>query len=131
MIFKPNPFNKSAKTMRKVTEHHHMFFCNTTHVSTRTAKERAAPDVGHVVSLIAELRKKVKHGNAILLICGKQAEEVYNRLSNSFSEVRCPHIIMPHPASRSLTNATLESVKLITRGVTLNEYSTTFVNNLR
>lgn len=104
MVFKPSPWNKSAKRLQSICVGHTIYFGNTTLQVTAKANGHAKPDPEHVKKLLA----RAVHYD-LILVCGKQAEEaVIANLPKGFDR----HIIwMPHPASRTLTNALCEQVK--------------------
>lgn len=108
IVFRPNPNNKSAKTIRKklLEEHDVMHFTNTTPVVTSTASGRANIDEEHFSKVILQLTKY-----DIILVCGTQAKKAVDSRFKEIENLLIPLIIMPHPASRSLSNVQLSSIK--------------------
>lgn len=122
ILFKPNPYNKSAKVINKLSVS--AYFCNTTAVVTSTAKGFADIDNKHVKKVIAKLRSKYGLFK-VLLICGKQAEKAFNNNIEDFKLLNIPCIIMKHPAARDLTNISLKSINDYISTVNKNSYSLT------
>ena len=100
LVFSPNPFNKSAKVIKKMTGGDHtIYFCNTTGVVTRTAAEGAKPDYEHFEKVIKRLPEF-----DMILVCGKQAEATVHKYLKQIVVLNKPLIYVAHPASRSLSN---------------------------
>lgn len=105
IAFAPNPLNKSAKTMRKVCGLHVMHFANT------TAKFGITPDVRLPIDPVhmEHLASKVMPRYDLVIVCGKQA---YAAVCNVQTPMAVPMLAMPHPASRTLRNTTLDQVRI-------------------
>lgn len=117
-IFKPNPFNKSAKTLRKICGENVMHFCNTTALSATSANGKFKIDRAHFEALIPRFSNY-----DIILVCGKQAEEAHSMYVEEIAAISKPVVITMHPAARTLTNKLLERVRQYISTVKLNEYS--------
>ena len=104
LVFKPNKSNKSANRMRRICgKENIMHFCNTTGVVTSTASGKAKPDEDWLGKVLEEAKKY-----DLLIVCGKQAKEAFDKATGGRFAI--PVIAMPHPASRSLTNALCDTV---------------------
>jgi len=106
IIFKPNPLNKSAKTIKKIVGNNVFHFCNTTPVVTSTASGIAPIDSAHFRNVIKRM-----HQYDIILVCGKQAEKAVNVFKSEMN-FDIPIHFIPHPASRSLSNVMLKEISL-------------------
>lgn len=108
IVFSPNQYNKSARTIRqKVLEPKDvMHFCNTTSVTTPTAKGKPAIDQLHFERVIKRLQSY-----DLILVCGNQAKEAVERNLSAIQAHGKPVLYMPHPASRTLSNAQLAEIK--------------------
>ena len=108
MIFEPNPYNHSAKVMRKVVGAHKMYFSNTTPVVTRTAKECAKADYKHFLTLIKEFPKF-----DLILVCGRQAAVTFDHNEEAVKAVenKPPMVFMKHPAARDVSKVYIDKLK--------------------
>lgn len=113
MIFRPNPYNKSAKVIRKMVGTEHVFdFCNTTDVVTETAKGNPSINENHFSDVILSISLKQLTDNPydLILVCGRQAERAVNLNMDRLNNINIPIIIVPHPASRSLSNIQIDQI---------------------
>lgn len=117
VLFQPNPLNKSAKVIRKmVGEDFEIWFCNSTPIVTNTANGRPKIDFDHMINGV--IPKIIEKKHDIFLICGKQAEaawrEVYfksgSTVGASMRQIENKMMIIPHPASRSLSNIQIKEI---------------------
>jgi hypothetical protein len=122
MVFKPNPLNKSAKTIKKITGDHAMYFCNTSPVSTQFAHQRVPLDHKHFKLLLEHLQRY-----DVILVCGNQAKEACRIYGKEIEGLGKPVIIMRHPAARMLTNKSLATIKSYIERVPKNQFSLTTI----
>lgn len=103
LFFKVNPRNKSGKRMYGICEGHDMYFTNVSTTITATASGKGKTD-------IENLKEAVKAQEYDLyIVCGLQAEEAVEKILDHISK---PMILMPHPASRNLTNKLCNDVSI-------------------
>lgn len=115
VIFEPNPYNKSAKVIRKmVGTDFNIHFCNTTGVVTTTANGKPPIDETHFDSVIyaIDLLQKHEEGFDLILVCGKQAEKAVEMkdYKQRLEKLNIPLLVVPHPASRSLSNIQIAEI---------------------
>jgi hypothetical protein len=115
-VFEPNPYNKSAKVIRKmIGDNSEFYFCNTTGIVTKTAKERANIDQEHFNNVITtiSLTQLTDHPYNLILVCGKQAEQAVKIKNNieRLIDLNIPIIFIPHPAARNLSNVRISQIK--------------------
>lgn len=101
MIFRPNLNNKSAKVMQSIVGNHSIYFCNTTPVTTKRARDRAPVDAAHMEKLFKRMREY-----DVILVCGKQAKIAFEPYMDYAMDV----VFMPHPASRDFSKFAREAV---------------------
>jgi ADP-heptose:LPS heptosyltransferase len=103
LSFVINPENLTGKKLYRITAGHELRVAN------------ACPEVFHTVAEtgktdLERLKKSIKEYDYDLYIsCGKQSNHACIAIIDAFKGK--PLIIMPHPASRNLTNALLDAVK--------------------
>lgn len=115
-VFKPNPGNKSAKVIKKmVGEGNDFYFCNTTDVVTSTAAGRAPIKDEHFnkVILSLALTQITDYPYGFILVCGRQAEKAVQANVEKLKDLKIPILIVPHPASRSLSNIQINKINKI------------------
>lgn len=106
VTFVPNPYNKSAKVIKKMVGDIHYVFSNTTDVVTFTPNEKPKPNYQHFEKVIDEIDKF-----NLVLVCGNQAKETVLKYEDKIIGKNVPLIFIPHPASRSLSNVKIEEIK--------------------
>lgn len=106
VTFVPNPFNKSAKTIKKMVGDNFFMFSNTTDVVTRTSREKPKPNYEHFERVI----KRIKYFD-LVLVCGKQAEETVKKYMVEIEAQGKPVLFIPHPAARNLTNEKCNEIR--------------------
>ena len=106
ITFVPNPYNKSAKVVKKMVGDNYYEFSNTTDVVTSTAKGKPKPNYEHFGRVIGEISKF-----DVVLVCGVQAAETVNKYIGEISKIGKPLLFVPHPASRNLTNQRCEEIR--------------------
>ena len=106
VTFVPNPFNKSAKTIKKMVGDNFFMFSNTTDVVTKTSRKKPKPNYEHFERVI----KRIKYFD-LVLVCGKQAEETVKKYMVEIEVQGKPVLFIPHPAARNLTNAKCEEIR--------------------
>lgn len=99
IVFCPNPFNKSAKTIRQMVGDCYYDFSNTTDVVTMTASGKAEPNYEHFQKVMRMMPKY-----DLILVCGSQAKETVRKYEKEIKAYRKPLYFIPHPAARNLTN---------------------------
>lgn len=106
IIFSPNPYNHSARVIRKIVgKEKHFWFANTTNVVTKTAAEKAKPDFKHFDKVIRSI-----YTFDLVLVCGVQAKQTVEQFSERIANTKVPILFIPHPASRSLSNVRCEEI---------------------
>lgn len=106
ITFVPNPYNKSAKVIKKMVGDNYYEFSNTTDVVTSTPHAKPKPNYEHFEKVIGEISRF-----DMVLVCGFQAKETVNKYITRISETRVPLLFVPHPAARNLTNARCEEIR--------------------
>lgn len=106
VTFIPNPFNKSAKTIRKIVGNNFFEFSNTTDVVTKTSREKPKPNYAHFQRVI----KRIKYFD-LVLVCGKQAKETVEKYMTDIEAYNKPILFIPHPAARNLTNIKCDEIR--------------------
>ena len=106
ITFVPNPYNKSAKVVKKMVGDNHYEFSNTTDVVTDTPNAKPKPNYEHFEKVIGEIRKF-----DMVLVCGVQAAETVNKYIVKINEIGKPLLFVPHPAARNLTNQRCEEIR--------------------
>ena len=108
-IFRVNPQNTSGRRMLKICEGHDMWFGNVSPVWCTNPNTKVKPDCDHTRAVL-----KIKDWD-VVIVCGRQAMDTVELLDlSAILEDRygvVDFIGMPHPASRSLTNALCGGVK--------------------
>jgi hypothetical protein len=105
LFFRINPRNRSGAKLYKITAGHKLLVTNSTSVCGTGPDSNAPIDLKFLERAIRRAdRMKID----VLLVCGRQAKEAFEQLPEDLR--RKPHIIMPHPAARNLTNALLADV---------------------
>jgi len=103
--FVPNPYNKSAKVIRKMVGENYYEFANTTDVVTQTPNEKPKPNYQHFKRVIVEMKKF-----DLVLVCGNQAKEVVNKFIEDVKATNVPFLFVPHPAARNLSNSMISEI---------------------
>lgn len=103
--FYPNPFNKSAKVVKKMLGDCEFQFSNTTDVVTPTANGKPKPNYEHFQKVMKEIPKF-----DMILVCGNQAKDTVNVFIDKIYEYGKPILFVPHPAARNLTNKRCEEI---------------------
>ena len=106
ITFVPNPFNKSAKTIKKMVGDNFFEFANTTDVVTKTSREKPKPNYQHFERVIKRI-----HFFDLVLVCGKQAEETVSKYIKEIELQGRPLLFIPHPAARNLSNKQIEEIR--------------------
>lgn len=106
IVFKPNPYNKSASVIRKMVGEHTFHFCNTTPIVTNAASGQSPIDTDHFRKVLQRI-----HSYDIILVCGKQAEKAVSMFKNEMNELNKPIYYIQHPAARNLTNVMISQFK--------------------
>lgn len=110
VTFVPNPYNKSAKVIRKIVGCNYYEFSNTTDVVTNAANKGAKPNYKHFERVVKEMSKF-----DLILVCGVQAKETVIKFIQQISAQKKPLIFMPHPAARNLSNEKCHQISEIIR----------------
>lgn len=107
ITFEPNPYNHSAKVIRKmVGEGNYFEFSNTTDVVTSTANAKPKPNYKHFEKVIEEI-----YLFDLILVCGNQAKEVVEKYLDKIKSFNKPILFVPHPAARNLTNVRIAEIR--------------------
>lgn len=106
VTFRPNPRNKSAKTIKKMVGDIPYDFSNTTDECTPTAKGKAKPNPVHFKKVIERIPNY-----DLVLVCGNQVKETVRKHIGAIAPLGVPVVYVPHPASRTLSNATCAEIK--------------------
>ena len=106
ITFVPNPYNKSARIIKKMVGNHFYKFCNTTDEVTPTPNAKPKPNYEHFEKVIKEM-----HKFDLILVCGIQATETVNKYIDKINEIGVPLLFVPHPAARNLSNAKCEEIR--------------------
>lgn len=108
-IFRPNRNNVSARRMYKICDPHSMYFGNVSPQWQSNPNTKGKTCLVHTEKVLTRLSYDA------VIVCGKQAREAVEELSWSQSTrdifETMSIIYMPHPASRTLTNALCDGVK--------------------
>ena len=107
LFFKINPRNRSGAKLYRITQGHSLVVTNTASICGHSPDDHQPIDQAHLMRALDRLRKGI--GIDLILVCGNQAKEAWNALPAEYRSG--PHIIMPHPAARNLTNALLDDIK--------------------
>ena len=105
IIFEPNPYNKSARMIKKIAGDNYFVFSNTTDEVTPTASGHAKPNYEHFQKVINQIPNF-----DIVLVCGAQAKKTVEKYINEINKFNKPIIFIPHPA-RCLSNKKCEEIK--------------------
>lgn len=108
IVFCPNPFNKSAKVVRKMVGDNYYDFSNTTDVVTSSPKGKPSPNYEHFRKVMEMMPKY-----DLILVCGKQAEETVRKFQDEIRQIGKPIIFVPHPAARNLTNKRVAKINRV------------------
>lgn len=108
VTFEPNPYNKSAKVIRKMVGDNYYEFSNTTDEVTSTPNAKPKPNYLHFEKVIGEI-----HKFDLVLVCGVQAKETVEKYLDSINAIGVPLLFVPHPAARNLTNVRCEEIRNI------------------
>lgn len=111
-----NPNNYTGKKLYKLTEGHDLLVTNACPEVFVNVKDKGRTDLDRLKLSIIE------NPYDLYISCGKQSNEACIKIIKDFDDK--PLILMPHPASRNLTNALISSVKDAIREV----HSSTFGN---
>lgn len=106
ITFIPNPYNHSAKRIKKMVGEYRYWFSNTTDVVTKTASEKPKPNYKHFERLIEQIPKF-----DLVLVCGQQAKETTEKYLEEIKSKNKPLLFVPHPAARNLTNVRCEEIR--------------------
>lgn len=107
ITFEPNPYNKSAKVIRKMIGYENYFeFSNTTDVVTPTPNAKPKPNYKHFEKVIKEIRFF-----DLVLVCGNQAKETVEKYIDDIRALDKPILFVPHPAARNLTNVRCSEIR--------------------
>ncbi len=107
ITFEPNPYNKSAKVIRKMVGYENYFeFSNTTDVVTPTPNAKPKPNYEHFEKVIKEIQFF-----DLVLVCGNQAKETVEKYIDEITAIGKPILFVPHPAARNLTNVRCEEIR--------------------
>lgn len=116
LLFIPNEENHSCKRLRKMVTGR-LLFGNTTHVVTRSAKEKAETNEKHFLKVIREIDSLKEHLKCIL-VCGNQAQKIFIKHLEKFQEINTPYFFIRHPAARNWRKEDFEETyKMIEEGV--------------
>lgn len=105
ITFVPNPYNHSAKVIKKMVGSNYYEFSNTTDVVTPTSHAKPKPNYAHFKRVIERMKSF-----DLILVCGKQAQEVVENCQSEINAIGVPLLFIPHPASRNLTNAKINDI---------------------
>ena len=107
VTFEPNPYNKSAKVIRKMVGVENYYeFSNTTNVVTATPNEKPKINYQHFERVIEQI-----HEFDLVLVCGIQAAEAVNKNIGKIRSIGKPILFVPHPAARNLSNARCAEIR--------------------
>lgn len=106
LYFVINPRNRSGAKLYRITTGHRLYVTNSTSVCGTGPDSNAPIDMAFLERAIRRARERLKADT--LLVCGRQAKEAFERLPPDLQAL--PHLIMPHPAARNLTNRLLADV---------------------
>ena len=107
VTFEPNPYNKSAKVIRKmVGEENYYEFSNTTNVVTATPNEKPKPNYQHFEKVIEQI-----HKFNLVLVCGTQAAETVDKYIGKIRDIGKPILFVPHLAARNLSNVRCDEIR--------------------
>ena len=107
VTFEPNPYNKSARVIRKMVGAENYYeFSNTTDVVTTTPNEKPKINYQHFEKVIAQI-----HEFDLVLVCGIQAAEAVNKNIGKIRSIGKPILFVPHPAARNLSNARCAEIR--------------------
>ena len=107
VTFEPNPFNKSAKVIRKMVGYENYFeFSNTTDVVTPTPNAKPKPNYEHFEKVIKEIKRF-----DLVLVCGNQARETVEKYIDKIKAIGKPLLFVPHPAARNLSNVRCAEIR--------------------
>lgn len=107
ITFVPNPYNKSAKVIKKMVGNNYYEFCNTTDVVTSTPNAKPKPNYKHFEKVIKEMFKF-----DLILVCGVQASETVNKYIDEINSLNIPLLFVPHPAARNLSNKRCNEIRV-------------------
>lgn len=105
VTFVPNPYNKSARVVRKMVGNNYYKFSNTTDMVTNTPNAKPKPNYEHFEKVIGEI-----HKFDLVLVCGVQAKETVNKYIEKINAIGVPLLFIPHPAARNLTNLRCQEI---------------------
>lgn len=114
LLFRINPRNHSGKKLHRICEGHQFVVTNASSEIGSHASDHRNPD--------REFLRKAIHSHPwnLIIACGNVAQPEFLEIRNEsvgktdFAHEllqRTPYILMPHPASRSLTNQLLDDVR--------------------
>lgn len=106
VTFVPNPYNKSARVVRKMVGNNYFRFSNTTDVVTNTPNAKPKPNYEHFEKVIGEI-----HKFDLVLVCGVQAKETVNKYIEKINAIGVPLLFVPHPAARNLSNKHCQEIR--------------------
>ena len=106
VTFVPNPYNKSARVVRKMVGNNYYKFSNTTDVVTNTPNAKPKPNYEHFEKVIGEI-----HKFDLVLVCGVQAKETVNKYIEKINDIGVPLLFVPHPAARNLSNKHCQEIR--------------------
>jgi len=108
-IFHPNPYNHSAKVMRKIVgDENEFFFCNTTDEVGARANVHYKTNDEHFKRLIPLMKNY-----DIIFVGGRQAETAVRNHMDKIKSFGKPIIFNPHPAARNLTNKRCYAIRRV------------------
>lgn len=107
LFFRINPQNRSGAKLYTVTQGHSLVVTNTASICGDSPDDYQPIDLAHLTKALDRLRKGI--GIDAVLVCGNQSKEAWLALPAKYRTT--PHIIMPHPAARNLTNVLLHDVR--------------------
>lgn len=118
LFFRINPRNRSGAKLYRITDGHSLVVTNTASVCGDSPDDHQPIDLAHLKRALDRLRNGI--GVGAVLVCGNQAKEAWLELPAKYRAT--PHIIMPHPAARNLTNALLHDVRAMLNAEPLASY---------
>lgn len=110
--FHINPHNRSGARLYKLLDgHYDLLVTNVSPTTVTSAKEHGKPNVLYMENNLIRISKEVAPID-LLLVCGNVAQRTYSEAVFVDAGFAVEHtILMPHPAWRGWSTATLASMK--------------------
>lgn len=105
-----NPNNHSGRRLYALTESHYgnIVVVNACQVQTKHATQHGTPSADWLTRSLESVPPHYRRRGVPLLVCGKVAQETFGKTEVKWNG---PIVFMDHPAARSWTKASLETVR--------------------